>query len=125
MLTKQIVAMALMVLMGYVATKKKVINGEQSKIISRTLIYVITPCNLINAFQTEFEIRKLEGLVVATVIAAVAHGIIRRAIKYCWWPFCAPLAPRPVPLRKLPRWSTTRKVTISLRSAPFVPCCVW
>ena len=75
MLINQIAAMALMVLAGFVLAKKGLLTGEESRIITKALVYVIIPCSLVDAFGTEFDIGKLEGLAVALLLAVVVYVI--------------------------------------------------
>ena len=73
MLMGQIAAMVLIVLAGYLITKLGLMDGEQSRVISRVVVYVIVPCTLLNAFQTEFEVEKVEALAVSCVAAVLIH----------------------------------------------------
>ncbi|MGE4276203.1 MAG: AEC family transporter [Lawsonibacter sp.] len=70
LLLGQILVMMVMVLVGVVMAKCRLVNGEESRIISRVVVYVITPCTLLDAFQTELDRNKLEGL-LASFLAAV------------------------------------------------------
>jgi len=75
MLINQIMAMALMVLAGFFLAKKKLLTGEESRIITKALFYVIIPCSLIDAFGTEFDTDKLEGMIVGFLMAALVFAI--------------------------------------------------
>lgn len=91
-LVKQVLAMALMVVMGFVATKKKIVNGEECRIISKVLVYVVTPCCLIDAFQGEFDVRKIEALGIALILSFVFYVLYLAA---AWgmergWPHLTP-----------------------------------
>lgn len=74
MLIKQILAMVLMALAGFLAGKAGVLNDEESRGLSKVCVYVIVPCSLVDAFRTEFEMEKLVGLLVCIVLAALIHG---------------------------------------------------
>lgn len=74
-LMEQIGAMALMVLMGFILRKSGKLTGEQSRHISTVSVYVLVPCSLIQAFQGEFELRKVEALGVAFLLSGGIYCI--------------------------------------------------
>ena len=51
---QKILSMALMVMLGFVATKKKVLKEEDTTPLSAICLYLVCPCMLISAFQMEF-----------------------------------------------------------------------
>lgn len=75
MLINQIMAMALMVLAGFALAKKGLLTGEESRIITKALVYVIIPCSLVDAFGTAFDVGKLEGMVVGLLLAVLVYVI--------------------------------------------------
>ncbi len=76
LLMKQILSMALMVLMGFTLVKKKILRSEQSNVLSAVTVYLACPCMIISAFQIEFSADKLYGLVVAFVAAITAQVVL-------------------------------------------------
>lgn len=58
--------MITMVAVGVALGKCKVINGEQSRALSQVMIYALSPCALFSAFQSEFSMDKLHGLLATT-----------------------------------------------------------
>lgn len=74
-LVMQILGMVAMVLMGFLAAKKGLLDQQDSYSLSRFTVYIITPCTLINAFQTDLELEKLQGLALALVAAGIIHGL--------------------------------------------------
>ena len=79
LLLKQITAMMLMVMAGFVMAKVKLINGEESRILSRTVVNIICPCAFGGAFLVESspEIRAnlLASFVAASLIYAAFCGV--------------------------------------------------
>lgn len=73
LLMEQILSMALMIVIGYIAVKKGVIQIEDSKALSSLALYVIGPCIMLSAFQVEYTHDKLVGLLFAFLAAAVIH----------------------------------------------------
>ena len=55
LLMKQILELFLMILMGYVIVKTGLLKDEDSKVISKIVLYLIIPCVIINAFQVEYK----------------------------------------------------------------------
>ena len=75
LLFKQIISMALMVLMGFSIVKSGAVKSEDSKVLSALCINWIMPCCVINAFLTEYEPEKLQGLLLAAAAAAVIQAM--------------------------------------------------
>lgn len=75
LLMKQILSMALMILMGFTVVRAGILKTGQSSVLSALVIYLIAPCTEISAFQVEYNSDRLQGLVIATVAAAIAHLI--------------------------------------------------
>ena len=75
MLIEQIMVMVIMALAGFLAAKAGVITGKESRTISQLVIYVAVPCALTDAFQTELDGDKLEGLAVAFLASCVLHAL--------------------------------------------------
>lgn len=50
LLMQQIAELFLMIFMGYVIVKAGLLKGEDSKVISKIVLYLIIPCVIINAF---------------------------------------------------------------------------
>lgn len=70
-LAKQIITMFCMAMAGVTLCKVKIINKEQSRSISSILIYVLSPCLLVNSFQTEFTPDKAAGMLASLAAGAV------------------------------------------------------
>lgn len=67
MLANQIVAMVLMVFVGFVVARLGIVSGEDGRALSKISIYVAVPCALLDGFQTEFEVEKLVGMGIVTL----------------------------------------------------------
>lgn len=75
LLLGQILVMMVMVLVGAVMARCGLVDGEESRIISRVVVYVISPCTLLDAFQTELDRNKLEGLLASFVAAVLIYAV--------------------------------------------------
>ena len=49
LLMEQIAELFLMILMGYIIVKTGLLKGEDSKVISKIVLYLVIPCVIINA----------------------------------------------------------------------------
>ncbi|MGI6096025.1 MAG: AEC family transporter [Lachnospiraceae bacterium] len=76
LLFKQIVSMFLMIMMGYILVKTRLIKGEESKGISMVVLYLVMPCVIINSFQVEYSSETVHGLLLAFLAAVLIHVIL-------------------------------------------------
>lgn len=72
-LAKKILSLFLMMAMGAVLVRAKVIRVEDSRSISLISLYLITPCAIFSAFQIEYEPQILKGLILAAATALILH----------------------------------------------------
>lgn len=75
LLLEQIVAMVIMVLAGFTLARAGLLNSRESQVVSRVVIYILTPCALLDGFQTPLDRGKLEGLLVSLVASVIIHAI--------------------------------------------------
>lgn len=73
LLGQQIIVIAVMIVIGFSAGKAKLIDMATSEQLARVVLYVICPCMFIDAFQQEFSINRLRGLILSLVAAVLAH----------------------------------------------------
>ena len=67
LLMKQILELFLMIFMGYVIVKTGLLKDEDSKVISKIVLYLIIPCVIINAFQVEYTDDKVKDFHVVEI----------------------------------------------------------
>lgn len=75
LLTKQIAELILIMFLGFVLVKTKILKTEDSKILSAVALYLIIPCITIDAFQIEYSNDIRDGLILAFAAAFVVHII--------------------------------------------------
>lgn len=73
LLASKILSMLLACLIGYIVVKIKVLPYEGADVISKLLLFVCTPCALVNAYQIDFSKDKAMGLLIALVLSALVH----------------------------------------------------
>ena len=72
-LAKQIASMFIILFFGFLTIRLKVLTAENSKAISKLVIYVVAPCCLISSFQMSFSLEKLTGLLLSLCCAVFIH----------------------------------------------------
>ena len=72
-LAKKILSLFLMMTMGAVLVRARVIRLEDSRSISLLSLYLITPCAIFSAFQMAYSPQVLEGLILAAATAFILH----------------------------------------------------
>lgn len=77
LLAQQIAQLFLILIMGYAVVKAGLLKASDSKVLSVVMVYLVTPCVIINAFQINDtpEIRK--GL--------YTPWLLRRLSMECCW----------------------------------------
>lgn len=72
-LLRQLIMFFIMIIMGYMLVKSKLLKSEDSKVLSVTLIYLVLPCVIVNAFQITITKRVLQGITAAFIAAVAIH----------------------------------------------------
>ena len=76
LLMEQIIQLFLMIFMGFLIVKAKLLNSEDSKILSIIVLYLIIPCVIINAFQVDYTPQTVKGLLIALVGSVMTQVIL-------------------------------------------------
>ena len=80
LLAEQIVKLFLMILMGYVIVKLGLVTDDDSKILSKIVLYIVIPCVMINAFQIDYTPDKIQGMLLALVASVVLQVLLLIAV---------------------------------------------
>ncbi len=75
-LAKQILVLFLMMGGGYALVKLKIIPASGSSVISKIVIYLVTPCVLISSFQVKLTKETMAGFLLCIFAALLIHGIL-------------------------------------------------
>ena len=54
LLMEQIIELFIMIFMGFIIVKTGIVKDEDSKVLSKIVLYLIIPCVIINAFQVDY-----------------------------------------------------------------------
>ena len=76
LLAKKIFQLFLMIFMGFLAVKVRLLKTEDAAVFSKTVLYVLAPCAVLNCFQIEFTAGVRNGLILAFLAAALFQMII-------------------------------------------------
>lgn len=76
LLLKQIAQLFLMIFMGYLMVKIKFLKEEDSKVISKIILYLIVPCVIIQAFQVDYTKSVMKGLLVACIASVILQFLL-------------------------------------------------
>lgn len=64
----------IMIAVGFIISKKKLINADGAAQITNILLYLVTPCVIINSFESmELNEKAVGDLIVAVICACVTH----------------------------------------------------
>jgi len=75
LLAEQIIVLFLMGAVGYLTVKVKVLKTEDSKVLSTLIVYVLSPCVVVNSFQIEYTEDKMAGLALCFAMAMLVQII--------------------------------------------------
>lgn len=76
-LAKKILSLFLVMGLGFVLVKKKILKAEDSKVMSVVSLYLIIPCVILSAFQVEYTEQIRDGLLLAFAASVLLHvGLI-------------------------------------------------
>ncbi len=72
---QQVLVLFILIAVGFVCGKKGVITKHASKVMTDIVLYAVTPCVMISAFQRDFSMEMLGQVGVAALTAAVILGV--------------------------------------------------
>ena len=76
LLRQQIVQLFLMIFMGYLIVKTGLVRDDDSKVLSKIILYLIVPCVIINAFQVDYTTDTVKGLLIAFAASVMTQVIL-------------------------------------------------
>lgn len=71
----QIVIMFIMILIGIICYKTKVISGEANKTLSNIVLMLINPMVIFTSYQIDFDMKLFKGLLISIVLAILGFAI--------------------------------------------------
>ena len=80
LLAQQIAQLFLMILMGFLIVKIGLLKDEDSKVLSKIVLYLIIPCVILNAFQVDYTPETVRGLLVAFAASLLMQVVLLFAV---------------------------------------------
>ena len=74
-LMSKLAAMMLMVIVGYGAVKFHVVESDDSKMLSRLIVYILQPCLICRSFQIDLTPERLHGFLCALGLGFGAYAV--------------------------------------------------
>lgn len=75
LLTQKIIQLFLTMIMGYAIVKAGILKADDSLVLTKLTVYLITPCAILNAFQVDLTPEVREGYVFGFAIAIVLLSV--------------------------------------------------
>lgn len=75
LLGKTILSMLLACFVGFAAVRVGILKSEESKVVSKIVAYICSPCAIVNAFLVEITEERVTGLMIA-FIAAILWNVV-------------------------------------------------
>lgn len=75
LLAEQIASLFFIIFMGFIAFRAKLLTADHTKILASVLLYVVTPCVIIESYQQEFSAQIWQGLLLSFGAAVLCHII--------------------------------------------------
>lgn len=76
LLMEQIIQLFLMIFMGFLIVKTGLLKDDDSKVLSKIVLYLIIPCVIINAFQVDYTMDTVKGLFIALAASVMIQIIL-------------------------------------------------
>ena len=76
LLMEQIIQLFLMIFMGFVIVKARLLKSEDSRVLSVIVLYLIVPCVIINAFQVDYTKDTVQGLLIALAASVLTQIVL-------------------------------------------------
>ena len=73
--TNQVIIMFILIILGYILAKTKIVSQRGSKELSNILVMIVTPCVLIKSYSIDFNADMAAGLAKCLVFSVVIHII--------------------------------------------------
>ena len=72
----QVVTLFLLIGVGVLCAKVKLLNESAVKALANLVLYVATPCVIVKSCIRDFDVSMLWGFLVVVAVAAVTHGLL-------------------------------------------------
>ncbi len=87
LILEQMLQLFIILLLGLLVVKCKLLKSEDSKVLSTVAVYLVTPCVIINSFQIEYSPEAAQGLLLAVGAAVCSQIVFLTMISTIWKKF--------------------------------------
>lgn len=70
---QQVVIIFILIAVGFICSKAKLINGYGARCMTNIVLYAVTPCVMLDAFQRDFDPSMLTNLLISAAAAIGVH----------------------------------------------------
>jgi len=70
---QQVIILFILIGVGFFCAKVKFLNKESIKGIINLILYIVTPCVIVNSFHREYDVNSAKGLMIAVIVAVFVH----------------------------------------------------
>lgn len=74
-IAQQVLVLFILIAVGFICGKKKIITDFSARHMTDIVLYVVTPCVMISAFQREFSFELLSGLIICVTCSALIFAV--------------------------------------------------
>ena len=74
-IAQQVLVLFILIAVGFVCGKKRIITEHASKKMTDIVLYVVTPCVMVSAFQREFSVELLGQVLIAALVSAAIIAV--------------------------------------------------
>lgn len=71
----QVLVLFILIAVGFVCNKIKFLNGQGIKQMTDFVLYIVTPCVIVNSFRREYDSTMLKGLLITFAVSFISFGI--------------------------------------------------
>lgn len=73
MVGNQVIILFVLIAVGFVCNKTKILNGKSVKGITEFVLYIVSPCVIINSYQRDFDHSMLKGLIITLAASVISY----------------------------------------------------
>lgn len=70
-----VLVLFVLIAVGYICNRAKILSSKAIKDLTNLVLYIVTPCVIINSYQREFDQNMLMGLIITLVAAFLSFAV--------------------------------------------------
>ena len=73
--------MLIMLFFGFLVVRVKALKIEDSKVLSKLVLYIVAPCAIINSFQNTLTAERASGLLLSFLLSLAVHIVFLLVVR--------------------------------------------